>query len=464
MTNTSPSTKKLGPLRSELLETWGNHAKTVPTGEYHDFGPSNRNIRVNQRLETFIQQPSETTFRDLWSPDALRDAVVGGPSLALKDWSGTMDELADQFREMQLADQYNPHWEKDFTVKTAIWELYGNMDPATRPILNSTVNSGLTSFGFDKPDSYSERDGYEAFLRTYEDVVGHATKGTDHEVPRHIEIEQFLAMLAQQSRHEIYESLSLEKSPPRIVGWEAEGQAARITFRDLDPLLEEYVSARAGGAFGQEDTGLWGDWWESWKWTHARHVKETVFEQFEPTDINSDDLDAFLSTFKNAPDVELSSSVPIFLLGGRSGGILWSNFIDYSMNKPQESAVVLSGLFDESLDLNHRLTQFKEHYASLDTTGGPLLSLATMFLMFSRPQKYVMYKYGKFKSFFGAYSDYEVTTGFDQEQYWVLNQASRRILRQMEPLFDSHDELAEQLPSMLDIHTLIWVSVGVEDL
>lgn len=218
-----------------------------------------------------------------------------------------------------------------------------------------------------------------------------------------------------------------------------------------------------GDGFEKEDTGLWGDYWESWKWTHADHIRNTVREEYEITDLDGDELQSFLKQFKNAPDVKLSSAVPTYLLGGRSGGILWNGFKNRSLEHPDEAATVLSVLFNETKPLTDRLVQFNDFYAPLDTSPGPLLSLATMFLMLTYPEEYVMYKYGKFSSFFAEYSDYSVSTGFNPKQYWVLNEASQRIVRRLNEMFDEDPRIKTEA-SMLDVHTLIWVTVGVEDL
>jgi hypothetical protein len=74
-----------------------------------------------------------------------------------------------------------------------------------------------------------------------------------------------------------------------------------------------------------------------------------------------------------------------------------------------------------------------------------------------------MYKYGKFDSFFSAYSDHEVSTGFDASQYWILNEACERLRQTLDEAFAADDRIGVEA-SMLDVHTLIWVAEGVEDL
>jgi hypothetical protein len=120
------------------------------------------------------------------------------------------------------------------------------------------VTSGLDDFGFDKPTSYRDRDGYEAFADAYDAVVGHATAGTDHEVPWHFEIEQFLVMLGTTDRVEVLEELPVPADAPDLTGWHAEGQAGRITFQGVDVLIDKYIEARARDGFEQPESETWG--------------------------------------------------------------------------------------------------------------------------------------------------------------------------------------------------------------
>lgn len=457
------SETELGPRRAALLSAWGEYAATEPSGPYHDFGPDNRYERVQSRLTTFLEDPTEDAFEQLWHRDALRDAVMGGPGLVLRHWPGTVDELADQLETMQSADEYDPAWEREFITKTAVRELYGFMDPSSRPILSSAVTSGLDAIGFLKPTSYRDRPGYDAFADVYDQHVGHATAGTDHAVPWHFELEQFLAMLGGEDRQAILEELPVENEQAQLMGWHAEGQAGRITFHGIDALVDSYLATRLNGGFDQSEVDSWGgNYWESWKWTHADHIRETVRTSYEITALDPEDVEGFIEAFRNAPSVELSSSVPDYLLGGRSGGILWNDFKNYSLDHPEKSADVLSTLFDEHEPIRERLRTFNDWYAEL-TSGGPLLSLASVLLMLTYPDRYVMYKYGKFSSFFGAYSDYEVSTGFDATQYWILNEACERLRRMMDETL-AEDDRVESGASMLDVHTMIWVAEDVEDL
>lgn len=53
--------------------------------------------------------------------------------------------------------------------------------------------------------------------------------------------------------------------------------------------------------------------------------------------------------------------------------------------------------------------------------------------------------------------------GFDADQYWTLNEACRRLVHRLDAAFEENTQIQDDA-SMLDIHTLIWVAVDVEEL
>lgn len=74
-----------------------------------------------------------------------------------------------------------------------------------------------------------------------------------------------------------------------------------------------------------------------------------------------------------------------------------------------------------------------------------------MFLMLTYPEEYVMYRDGKFSSFFEEYSEYSVSMGFDPKQYWMLNEACHRIVPQLDELFEE-DPRIDTKALMLNVH------------
>jgi hypothetical protein len=202
------TSSNLEPRHIEFLEEWAEYAETNSKSEYYDFTSGNRNDRVHRRLREFVSEPTNEAFEALWTKDVLRDALIGGPALVRNNWPGSIEELASLFETMQSAEEYDPEWETEFIVPTPLWELFGHMQPSDRPIMNGQVFTGLDRFGFARPATYYDRAGYVRFVEAYETVVGHATSGTDHEVPLAVEIEQFLSIAATEDRHEFHADAS----------------------------------------------------------------------------------------------------------------------------------------------------------------------------------------------------------------------------------------------------------------
>ena len=188
----------------------------------------------------------------------------------------------------------------------------------------------------------------------------------------------------------------------------------------------------------------------SWKWAYQEHIAHAVKSQFDLANLTASDIEPLMHALDER--VDLSSHVPTYMLGGRSGGIAWGDFKSISVEQPEEAAEVLSLVFDKSEYIGDRLRRFREFYSDIDTSGGPLLSLASVLLMFVYPDEYIMYRYTEHSHFFEEYSDYDITTGFDIEQYWVFNEACRAIKERLNERLDD--------ASLLDVHTLIWVWHG----
>lgn len=70
------------------------------------------------------------------------------------------------------------------------------MHPEREPILSGDACQGLRQFGYGTIHSFEEGRAAMAEFRTdYEEIIGHATGGTDHEVPLWDEIELFLHLV-----------------------------------------------------------------------------------------------------------------------------------------------------------------------------------------------------------------------------------------------------------------------------
>lgn len=442
----------IGPRRKALLETWGTTASNTESGPGFDFTESNRTQKTQNQVASFLDAPSDERFRDLWSYEILADAVIGGPDGVLNQCSG-IDEVADTIGDIRAASTYDPAWEETFPVDTAVWELYGRLHPKSAPILYGECTRGLKAMGYTQSATFAEaKEAWNEFDLVYDEHVGYATRGTDHEVPRHHEMSEFLRFIATQDDETIAEQLLDDEYRP-LTGWRQEWPVTTdIELTGHEPHIEGYVDAKRNGGLEREGRDdLWNKgYWEAWKGEYLEHIEKVVKSKYELTDLTASEIEPLLDDLGGSTSTSLSTSVPSYMLGGRQGGIIWSGFKDRSLEDPEEAAAVLSHLFDNEDYVNLRLDRFRTFYGELEEGGGQLMSLATILLTFVHPREYVMYRWGLMSTFFGEFADYKVRTGFNTDQYWKLNVACKnQILTELDRDLDD--------ATMLDVHTLLYV-------
>ncbi|MFC7233456.1 hypothetical protein ACFQMM_22660 [Saliphagus sp. GCM10025308] len=432
------------------MEAWADHVQSANSGPGFDLTDENRTRRTQERVESFLNDPTEDRFRELWSYETLADAVVGGPDLVLNQCDD-VERIAETIEEIRAATGYDPAWESTFPIDTAVWELYGRLHPEMAPILYSECTRGLKDLGFSSPSSYAEGgDTWREFERTYDEYVGHATLGTDHEVPRNHEMSEFLGFVATQDDEVIEETLLNDEYRPIRGWWDAWPVESGISLSGYESHVEDYAEAKEKDGLergGPDD--LWNKGHvEVWKDEYREHVETVVKPKYELTAIEPDEIEPLLDDLTES--MSASSPVPAYMLGGRQGGILWSGFKDRSLEDPEEAAAVLSYLFDDGDHVSLRLDRFATFYGHLDDGGGQLLSLATILLTFVYPREYVLYRWRLMSTFFGDFADYKVQTKFNTTQYWKLNVACKR---QLLAELDHHLDDA----TMLDVHTVMYV-------
>ncbi|MFC5973952.1 hypothetical protein ACFPYI_21745 [Halomarina salina] len=446
------SDRPLGPRRRALLTAWGRYIESHSTGPGIDCGAENRTVLTQQAAGEFINNPSEERFRALWDRDIIADAVMGGPDLVLNRWDESMDALGDLVRAIDEAGEYHSSWADVFNRRGS-WELYGRLNPEQAPILSSECLRGLNEMGYGRVTAREEAvDAWNAFESDYSAVVGHATAGTDHEVPLAHEMSEFLIFIAENDDETIIDLLSDGTEYVPIAGWRDEAPLRNdISFQDLEDHIQGYIESKQRGGFEKEGPDdVWNkDFWESWKDEYLDHTQTTVMDRYDLLSLSAADIDPLMTDLNDRSATGLSTAVPSYMLGGASGGIMWSAFMERSRESPEEAAAVLSYLLDEDEPLGPRLDRFFTFYRTLDVTEGPMLSLATILLTFVYPDKYVFYKWSLMKEFFGTFSDHDVQQGLSADGYWKLNIALRsRILTKLQAELDD--------ATMLDVHTLLY--------
>ncbi|EJN57786.1 hypothetical protein HSB1_38710 [Halogranum salarium B-1] len=389
----------------------------------------------------------------------LTDAFFRPHSLVVKQFDSVTD-LAATIEEMNTAETYDSVWESKF-LATPCWELYGRLHPEREPIVNSECSVGLKKMGFDKPRSYAmAREQWATFEEVYKAEIGYVTAGTAHEVPLSHEMSEFLEFVATTPEDEITEILgaSTDTHIP-IIGWETEARReTEIQFDRLAEHIEGYVTAKLEG--GLDENGpkeLWSrGFWESWKDDLCKHIEDNVEPAYDLTNLEPNQVEPLITEFERSD--WLSKPIPPWMLGGQQGGILWSHFKKRSVAEPEQSAKVLSYLFDEDIEIDLRLDRFAKFYREERTSPGQLISLPTLLLMFVYPRTYVFYKWGLMNTFFEAFSDYSVDTGFKTAQYERLNRSLRNeVLPMIEDELQSRNSDDEMEITMLDVHSLLYI-------
>ncbi|WP_226013592.1 hypothetical protein [Halomicrobium salinisoli] len=262
---------------------------------------------------------------------------------------------------------------------------------------------------------------------------------------------EFLQFISAADSETIKETLQPSDGYYPFIRWREEGTIeGDIQLSGHEDHLDGYITAKRNDAFQENSTDdFWnGDYWESWKNAYLAHVESEIKPHYDLTDLDPESIASLLDDLHES--ATLPTPIPSYMLGGRQGGILWSEFKERSLENTEETADVLSYLFDESEDIGVRLDRFVEWYGTIGTSDGQLLSLATILLTFVYPREYVFYKWSLMNSFFGDFATYDVDTGFDTSQYWKLNLACRE---QLLPVLDQEFDDA----TLLDVHSLLYV-------
>lgn len=443
----------LGPRRQALFRAWKRTAARERNGSNFDFTPSNRTQQAQEATTAFLADPTRSRFEKLWTREVIADAVMGGPALVV-DNHDSVEAVADTVRDIQTATEYNPDWKGKIGNKTACWELYGRLHPTAAPILNITCASGLEDMGFTRPSSYDvAADQWAAFRSAYESVVGHATAGTEHEVPLHHEMSELLWYVARTDTETIRSELDVDlRQDALITGWRDETPLEHsIELNGHEKHIEGFIEAEKNGGFTADGPNdLWnGTHWEDWKDVYMEYLSESVWPAYDKTDLTGEEAVQLVEDLSET--ATLSKLVPPYLYGSQTGGQMWTEFRDRTEAQPEEAAETLSYLFDNDIDLTLRLDRFI-HFYDLDRSPGVLMSLVTMLLLFAYPKQYAFYKHEMVSDFFDEYSDYNIEQGFDSTQYWKFNQVCKKQL-----LADLERGLTDKDPTMMDVYTLLYI-------
>lgn len=455
----------LGQSIDPALTTWGEIVADGPRGPGIDFSESNRTRLCRTRLNSFLENPTVESFRELWGPETL--AGYWAPNAAtLLAPDDAVDSLHTLLSKIEAADEYNPAWEGRLGAAGAAWglyELYGRLHDGEEPIPSIEAKNTLNKVGYDVDDDReSVAMGIQKFSEKYESRVGHASAGTSYELPLYAEIDEFFHLVETVDRDTINAQLTGPYAPlfrPLIGHRILTGTAEQFRWIGVDDLISDHVEARDSKAYDDHVTTHWGGTHiESWKWQFKDYFQDVVWAEFDLTDLTADDIPHFFSAIEEpAADFDAVSNVPAKMMGGQFHRFTWSDIVDHCLQNPEEAASVLSDLFDEELPLVDRLNEFHEFFLHLttrdenDRSPGSLLRAATALLMYAYPQRHITFQYERMDHIFEQYSTTDgLDTGFEARQYKEVAISCRNLL-----------EMIDTRPgdtSMIDVQTLIYVA------
>ena len=183
--------------KKELLKIWKSVAKKHANAIHFNLTTEQLDTIVNG-VNEFIDSPSEDGFRNFW--DKLYAAVrEGSADKVITKWKNkgkTIIELSELIEKIKESEKYDSSWNTELGAVNTLGELYGFLHIQDHPIINSCDRYGLGFFGYRKTLPYlREEEEFNEFKKLYRQEVDHVTKGTDHEVPINLEIDQLFNVI-----------------------------------------------------------------------------------------------------------------------------------------------------------------------------------------------------------------------------------------------------------------------------
>lgn len=442
----------LDGLHQEVLELWGEVASRYESDSEFKFDLNRQlNEDLEARLADFLDNPNEENFREMW--DLLHSAKMkGNATNILKRWEGDLVELASLIEEIRDAETYDPEWEERYPARKTLWEFYGRLHIDDSPILNTADIKGLEFFFPDlSAGSYLEyKEVFERFRPIYEDVVGYATAGSDHEVTLNQEIDQLFNVIHKSDFESIADTSRADcKALYRtVIGWKFSAGELDIESGEVSAVVTDYVEATESESYNPN----------LWKWDYASEVQTTLLEDYDLQQFAPEDVGAVLDALDVSPaDLSQKSNeetTPVLsLLTAEKGGeeadtTAWERFKTTGADHRRATADALAVLFDEEKHVTRRLAAFHESCREMDAEFDPerLLTLASALLMSVHSERYVCYDRPLLQRLFGRVDGPALEEGFDPHQYWLVNEFCAQLLPSVSEQVD--DE------SMIYIHDL----------
>jgi predicted Mrr-cat superfamily restriction endonuclease/MoxR-like ATPase len=180
-----------------LIQKWAEVAKKY-TKAMHFFLNEDHAKGISKDLAKFLAEPSDDTFKEFWS-QLYAAKQKGNATQILQKWrtnSRRINTLKNIITEIKDSKEYKLEWETELGGRGTVGELYGLLDLQNRPPANGCDRDALKFFGYRKISSTLQlHNAFEDFKKIYLGLVGHVTKGTNHEVPINLEIDQLFNVI-----------------------------------------------------------------------------------------------------------------------------------------------------------------------------------------------------------------------------------------------------------------------------
>lgn len=453
---------QLGPRQRELLEGWRTTVRASPTGIGYDLTAPDPRIALEAALDDVRAEPTSDIFADLWA--TLRRTTTAY-AYVIGKWPESIADLAAFLAEVSDAEAWDPEWTDVLRSPTWLFEVFTRTHDEL-PVVDTQTQTYLRRFGIRVDDDFrSNLNGMRRLQRAYEAVVGHVTAGTDYEVPVTRELDELFALLHAFPKAELPPRLLGRTRPvyEPLTGFEGtthDGGRIELDVDLVERAVDAYVDGVEAGAYNidpslpeSERRQYWcGTYDEEWKHEAAAEVSRTLRDDLDGTALSSDELERVLEVFDEGHGA-VSDSVIKHLLGPRQGWRVWDAFEERTVENPENTAAVLSRLFDPEADyVTGRLDLFKWYYEDDDALRtGSLMKLATGLLMLAWPDRYVQYQYGRCKAFADdvCVSAFEVEMGYNPTQYHRINSAAASLR-------DRIDERIDRDATMCDVQSMFY--------
>ncbi|WP_238477021.1 hypothetical protein [Natranaeroarchaeum sulfidigenes] len=457
---------------TQAIRTWGKMISTESEGPGFNFQQP-RQAQFIDRYRSFLNNPSEETFRELWCDDAVVEHDNPNADILLQSFTGGADDFADFLRTFKEAEKYDPSWSDQLIWERALWELYSRLSPEEAAIITRKAEEGLAVFGISASGSYRDRIAvFQEFADWYQTTVGHPTAGTDHEVPVSVELEELFGAAATLSPRDLSAQLRGPYGPfYRFLYGGSEGMSGRtkkVALVDESEIVYAYAWGKKHNAYEREDQPeFWGGtYWESWKQQYAEYINNQVRSEFVLDDLDPCEIEPLFEDLTDEDAADLSRSVTKFIMGSQWGKYAWDDVVEHFQSAPEEASSLLSLFFDDTVNAITRLRAFREHTIHItdQPSRGPgsLQRMATSLLMFTELEDQLGLPSQRTAGFLENKSTLpEFKNGFRPDQYGVIIPPFRRLQKSIQ---QACDELGvDETATMLDVHNIVWIYNGGEN-